>query len=269
MSKEWNATLYHQISAPQVSWGKKVLARVKLRGDERVLDAGCGTGRLTHDLLEALPRGHVVALDVSENMLDAARVYLEPDFGSRVEFVRCDLLELPFECEFDLIFSTASFHWVLDHDRLFRNLYRALRREGSLIAQCGGGNNLARLLARVARLIESPAYVKHFVGYRFPWEFSDAETAANRMREAGFETIEPTALAESGWDQHVQDCAAITLYPTANSWYMGANVPGKPRIFMPYIGGVGVYRQICNEVAANGYEGFVVTAAERAAVAVS
>jgi trans-aconitate 2-methyltransferase len=196
MSKEWNATLYHQISAPQVSWGKKVLARVKLRGDERVLDAGCGTGRLTHDLLEALPRGHVVALDVSENMLDAARAYLEPDFGSRVEFVRCDLLELPFECEFDLIFSTASFHWVLDHDRLFRNLYRALRREGSLIAQCGGGNNLARLLARVVRLMESPTYAKHFVGYRFPWEFSDAETAANRMRKAGFEQVE-TSLEEA------------------------------------------------------------------------
>jgi trans-aconitate 2-methyltransferase len=196
MSKEWNATLYHHISAPQVSWGKKVLARVKLRGDERVLDAGCGTGRLTHDLLEALPCGHVVALDVSENMLDAARAYLEPDFGSRVEFSRCDLIELPFECEFDLIFSTASFHWVLDHDRLFRNLYRALRPRGSLIAQCGGGNNLARLLARVGRLIESPAYAKQFVGYRFPWEFSDAETATNRMRRAGFEQVE-TSLEEA------------------------------------------------------------------------
>ena len=196
MPKEWNATLYHQISAPQVSWGEKVLARVKLRGDERVLDAGCGTGRLTRDLLEALPRGHVVALDVSQNMLDTARAYLEPDFGSRVEFVRCDLLELPFECEFDLIFSTASFHWVLDHDRLFRNLYRALHPDGSLIAQCGGGNNLARLLARVARLMESPAYAKHFVGYRFPWEFSDAETAANRMRQAGFAKVE-TSLEEA------------------------------------------------------------------------
>jgi len=204
MSKEWNATLYHQISAPQVSWGKKVLARVKLGGDERVLDAGCGTGRLTRDLLEALPRGHVVALDVSENMLDTARAYLEPDFGSRVEFARCDLLELPFAGEFDLIFSTASFHWVLDHDRLFRNLYRALRPDGSLIAQCGGGNNLARLLARVVRLMESSAYAKHFVGYGFPWEFSDAETAANRMRKAGFEQVEtsleeaPTKFATAG-----------------------------------------------------------------------
>src|SRR5579864_8903065 len=113
MSKEWNATLYHQISAPQVSWGKKVLGRVSLRGHERVLDAGCGTGRLTRDLLEALPEGQVVALEVSQIMLEAARAYLEPEFGERVEFVRCDLLELPFDKEFDGIFSTASFHWVL------------------------------------------------------------------------------------------------------------------------------------------------------------
>ena len=72
----------------------------------------------------------------------------------------------------------------------------------------------------------------------------------------GFETIEPTALAESGWVQHVNDCAAITLYPTANSWYMGANVPGKPRVFLPYVGGVDVYRRACDEVVERGYLGF-------------
>jgi acetyl esterase/lipase len=75
----------------------------------------------------------------------------------------------------------------------------------------------------------------------------------------GLETIEPTALAESGWDQHVRDCAAITLYPTASSWYVGANVPGKPRVFLPYIGGVNAYRQACDEVAADGYLGFRMT----------
>ena len=196
MSKEWNATLYHQISAPQVSWGKKVLARVKLRGDERVLDAGCGTGRLTRDLVEALPGGQVVALDVSQNMLNAARAYLEPSFGRRVEFVCCDLLDLVFEGEFDLIFSTASFHWVLDHERLFRNLYRALRPDGWLIAQCGGGRNLARLLARVTHLMESEEFAKYFEGYRFPWEFSDADTAADRLRRAGFTQVE-TSLEEA------------------------------------------------------------------------
>ena len=196
MTKEWDASLYHRISSPQVSWGKKVLARVSLRGDERLLDAGCGTGRLTRDLLEALPHGQVFALDVSQNMIDAARDYLRPDFGARVQFVRCDLLDLAFDREFDGIFSTASFHWVLDHDRLFRNLYRALRPGGWLIAQCGGGRNLANLLRRVDALIESPAYAKYFVSYPFPWEFSDAETAAGRLRRAGFIEVE-TALEEA------------------------------------------------------------------------
>jgi trans-aconitate methyltransferase len=190
MSKEWNATLYHQISAPQVSWGKKVLSRVSLRGDERLLDAGCGTGRLTRDLLEALPNGHVVALDVSQNMLDQARAYLEPDFQGRVEFVRRDLLDLQFDREFDGVFSTASFHWVLDHEHLFRNLYRALKPGGWLIAQCGGGKNIARLLARAHRLMESPAYAQFFAGYQSPWEYSDSETAALRLNNAGFEQIE-------------------------------------------------------------------------------
>ena len=79
------------------------------------------------------------------------------------------------------------------------------------------------------------------------------------MRDEGLETIEPTPLAESAWGQHVQDCAAITLHPTANSWYMGANVPGKPRVFLPYIGGVDAYRRACDEVAAQGYLGFRMT----------
>ena len=196
MSKEWNATLYHQISAPQVSWGKKVLSRVSLRGDERLLDAGCGTGRLTRDLLEALPDGQVVALDVSQNMIDAARAYLEPDFRGRVEFALCDLLELKFDQEFDGVFSTASFHWVLDHDRLFRNLYRALRPGGWLVAQCGGARNIERLMARTHGLMENPTYAPYFVGYQSPWEYSDADTAAARLRRAGFEQIE-TNLEEA------------------------------------------------------------------------
>ena len=195
-SLEWNAALYHEISAPQVSWGKKVLARISLRGDETVLDAGCGTGRLTRDLLEALPRGHVVGLDLSQNMLGAARAYLEPDFGGRVEFVCCDLLDMPFEQTFDGIFSTASFHWVLDHDRLFRNLHRALRPGAWLCAQCGGGKNLGRFLGRVHTLIAAQPYAQHFAGYPYPWEFSDAETAASRLCHAGFEEIE-TSLEEA------------------------------------------------------------------------
>jgi trans-aconitate 2-methyltransferase len=195
-SREWNAALYHQISAPQVNWGKKVLARISLRGDETLLDAGCGTGRLTRDLLEALPRGYVVALDRSQNMLDAAREYLQPDFGDRVEFVCCDLLKISFAEKFDGIFSTAAFHWVRDHDRLFRNLHRALRPGAWLRAQCGGGKNLEQFLRRVDALMKAQRYAHFFAGFAVPWEFSDAETAATRMRSAGFEEIE-TSLEEA------------------------------------------------------------------------
>jgi trans-aconitate methyltransferase len=143
-----------------------------------------------------LPKGRVVALDVSQNMLNEARAYLEPDFRARVEFVRCDLLDLPYDRELDGIFSTASFHWVLDHDHLFRNLHRALKPGGWLVAQCGGLKNIARLLARAQRLMESPAYAQYFAGYESPWEYSDAEIAAQRLMKAGFEQIE-TSLEEA------------------------------------------------------------------------
>jgi len=111
-SREWNSAAYHCLSDPQVSWGKRVLSRLSLRGDELVLDGGCGTGRLTRDLLDALPRGCVVGVDLSQNMLKSAREYLAPLFGSRIHLLACDLLDLPFRCVFDVVVSTAAFHWM-------------------------------------------------------------------------------------------------------------------------------------------------------------
>ena len=89
------------------------------------------------------------------------------------------------------------------------------------------------------------------------------------MRERDLVTMETSKDAEDNWVAHVNEVASATLLPQANSWYMGANIPGKPRIFMPYIGGVGAYRQICNDVAAKGYEGFTMTSAERPKLAAS
>jgi len=201
-TREWNATDYHRISGPQVSWGKKVVARVRLRGDETLMDAGCGTGRLTAELLQNLPRGRVVGVDLSVNMLAAARAYLASDFGSRFLLVAADLQALPFERVFDGIFSTAAFHWVLDHDRLFRSLFRALRPGAWLHAQCGGGPNLARLRKRTDELAATAKYAPCFAGFREPWTFNDAETAAAILSRAGFTAVQtslepaPTALED-------------------------------------------------------------------------
>jgi len=201
-TREWNATDYHRISGPQVSWGKKVLARVQLRGDELLMDAGCGTGRLTAELLQNLPRGRVVGVDLSQNMLAGARDYLAPDFSGKFWLVAADLQDPPFEKVFDGIFSTAAFHWVLDHDRLFRSLFRALRPGGWLRAQCGGGPNLARLRKRTNELAATAKHARYFAGFREPWTYNDAETAAAVLRRAGFVEVDtslepaPTVLED-------------------------------------------------------------------------
>jgi trans-aconitate 2-methyltransferase len=188
-SREWNAQEYHRLSAPQFLWGQRVLNELHLRGDECVLDAGCGTGKLTRLLLQSVPRGRVVGLDVSRNMVLHAQENLSPDFGDRVQFVAADLLSLPFLGRFDGIFSTASFHWVLDHDALFRNLFQVLKPGGWLHAQCGGGPNIARLRKRVRILAQSPEFSQSLAAFPEPWCFSDAEAAASGLRAAGFEDV--------------------------------------------------------------------------------
>jgi len=188
--REWDATAYHRLSGPQVSWGKEVLSGLRLHGVELLMDAGCGTGRLTAELLQDLPRGRVVGVDLSQNMLVRARDHLSPQFASRVHFVAADLQNLPFEHAFDGIFSTAAFHWVPDHLRLFRSLFCALRPGGWLRAQCGGGPNLARLRERMDALAVAPKYARFFAHFRNPWVYNDADIAAGLLRQAGFVEVE-------------------------------------------------------------------------------
>jgi trans-aconitate methyltransferase len=199
--KEWNATSYHQVSTPQTSWGAKVLARLALRGDERVVDAGCGSGRLTAALTERLPHGHVVALDRSWNMLQVARTNLRPAFGRRVSFVQASLPHLPMAAAVDVVFSTATFHWIDDHATLFASIFAALAPGGRLHAQCGGGPNLAAAHALAEQVMRRPAFAPHFDGWTGVWQFASAEDTAARLLAAGFTAIDawleeaPTTLA--------------------------------------------------------------------------
>ncbi|HVQ12056.1 MAG TPA: methyltransferase domain-containing protein [Vicinamibacterales bacterium] len=187
--REWNAHSYHQVSTPQFDWGTAVLERLPLAGDEVVFDIGCGTGRLTEKLLERLPRGRVVAIDLSFNMLETASSFLRPKFGHRVQLVMADASLLPAVGTADAIFSTATFHWVLDHPRLFRGLHASLKPGGRIVAQCGGGPNIARLHDRAATLMREPRFAPYFTSWQEPWEFADAETTARRLEEAGFKEV--------------------------------------------------------------------------------
>ena len=193
---EWNAAAYHKVSGPQTSWGHKVLARLEVSGDERAIDAGCGSGKLTAALMERLPRGSMMAIDRSWNMLLTARANLRPAFGSRVKFVQVSLPDLPFSQYADLVFSTATFHWVKDHAALFGGIFLALRSGGRLHAQCGGGPNLKRAHQLAERVMHAPPFAPFFTAWPGPWEFADAATTATRLRAAGFVDVE-TSLEEA------------------------------------------------------------------------
>lgn len=184
---DWNATAYHRVSAPQFEWGRRVLDRLVLAGDERVADVGCGTGRLTRELVARLPQGRVIAIDRSAAMLAQAALHL---VSARVPLVRASADALPFHEAFDVVFSTATFHWVLDHDALFASLFAVLKPGGRLHAQCGGGANLARLRQRAASLIAAPRYAAHFGGWREPWNYAGAQVTAERLGAAGFTDID-------------------------------------------------------------------------------
>lgn len=193
---EWNATAYHKVSGPQTSWGQRVLSRLTVRGNELAIDAGCGSGRLTGALMDRLPRGQVVAIDRSWNMLLAARTNLRPLYGARVKFVQVSLPDLPFSNAADLVFSTATFHWIKDHPALFAGIFEALRPGGRLHAQCGGGPNLARAHQLARQVMHAPAFAGYFTDWPGPWEFANAEITADRLRAAGFVTI-ATSLEEA------------------------------------------------------------------------
>jgi trans-aconitate 2-methyltransferase len=217
VTREWNATAYERLSNPQTAWGSRVLDRAPVRGCETVLDAGCGTGRVTAELLHRLPHGRVVALDISSNMLQQARTNLLSRFAARVEFVNADLLNLPFGAVFDGVFSTATFHWVLEHERLFAEIQSVLKPGGWLVAQCGGGPNLKRLRKRASHLLESKLYERYFAGWSGPWEFADASTTAERLRRAGFQDVQtsveaaPVTFEDS--DQFREFIANIICHP--------------------------------------------------------
>lgn len=193
---DWDGATYDRVADPMTRWGGSVLDRLVLAGDETVLDAGCGSGRVTELLLARLPGGHVVGYDAAPSMLAEAARRLAA-FDGRVSLVEGDLLALTprslgAHCPVDAVLSTATFHWVLDHDRLFANLAAVMAPGAALEAQCGAAGNIERLLAAVRRVGQERAGT---------WNYATVDDTVDRLEAAGFTEIEvwthpePTPLA--------------------------------------------------------------------------
>jgi len=198
---DWDGGKYHRISDPQLAWGRAVAARLMPSEGERILDLGCGTGRLTAEIAQ-MAGIIVIGLDYSAAMLEQARRQTGVRPGSNTSattlrpfYIRADGAALPFVSAFDAIFSAAVFHWIPDHDRLFRSVREALKSGGRLIAQCGGAGNLDRLYGRTRALMNSTEYRDHFVGWTNFNHFEDVADTEQRLRRAGFDEIDVSLVS--------------------------------------------------------------------------
>lgn len=185
MTRDWDAATYDRVSTPQVEWAAAVLDRLELRGDETVLDAGCGSGRVTEMLIERVPDGRVIAVDAAPAMVAKAREKI----GDRAEVLLQDLAELRLREPVDAVFSNAVFHWVPDHDRLFKRLFDVLKPGGRIEAQCGGAGNIRKFHNAVSKLADRPPFSEFFEDWTGPWNFADDRTTAVRLERIGFTDV--------------------------------------------------------------------------------
>ena len=186
-SRDWDAASYDRVSNPQFEWALEQLDRLPLQGDEVVLDAGCGSGRVTAELARRVPRGRVYGVDVAPSMVEHARAAL----GDRATILCQDLTELELPEPVDVVFSNATFHWIYDHDALFAALGRSLNPGGRLHAQCGGHGNIREFLAQVNEVAREEPFVRHFRGSDVhPGRFATAEETATRLEQHGFTDVE-------------------------------------------------------------------------------
>ncbi len=198
MGTSWDAETYDRTSKPQQRWANEVISRlIGIERDATVLDVGCGTGRVTEHLARLVPAGRVLAIDASEDMVELARERL----GERAEVRRCDVLDLDLDAEVDVVFSTATLHWVTDHDALWPVLARALKPGGRLEVQCGGEGNIETVREVID---EAAASVGADLEGFSPWTFASPEDTETRLRAAGFTEIKCWLAEEPAFPEETE-----------------------------------------------------------------
>lgn len=186
MPAEFNGHRYGQAATHQREWGARLIAELHLRGDERILDVGCGDGVLTASLAAAVPAGSVLGIDASAGMIEAAQAHRGPN----LRFRRLDVMVAAFVEEFDVIFSNAALHWILDHEALLAILHHALRPNGALRANFAADGNCATLNAVAQRLMQGAEFRDAFSGFVWPWympRLEDYEALIARSPYSAFE----------------------------------------------------------------------------------
>lgn len=202
---EFDAEKYRQASAHQQEWGTRLIAELNLRGDERILDLGCGDGVLTAKLAQVVPGGSVLGIDSSQNMIAAAEALA----GERLQFKRLDINELNFDSGFELVFSNATLHWVKDHRRLLNNVYKALRPGGFCRFNFAADGNCSTFNGVVRELMRDQRFERFFESFEWPWFMPRLDEYDVQMANSPF--AEHRFWGENA-DRHFANSATMTAW---------------------------------------------------------
>lgn len=194
-STRWNAEVYDRIGKPMRRWAQEVIRDLALCGDETVLDAGCGSGSVTFDLLQQLPRGKIYAVDASADMIAKIARSIEERGIANVIPIEADLTDFDLPEQVDCVFSNAVLHWIADDDPLFACLFRATKPGGRLRAQCGGVGNIERLMAAVDAVRARRPFAQHLRAGRDSRKYRSPEAARLAMERAGWRDVRASTFA--------------------------------------------------------------------------
>lgn len=199
---KWDASDYRRHSSAQAGWARELLAKLSLVGTERVLDLGCGDGKITAEVARMVPDGSVVGIDKSREMIAFAAKTFPADEWPNLSFTVMDASELAFDREFDLVFSNATLHWVVDHRPVLRGIAAALKPGGRCLLQMGGRGNAAGILEVLTSGPIHERWGHHYADLPFPYGFYGPEEYGPWLKEAGLRPVRvellPKQMVQAG-----------------------------------------------------------------------
>ncbi|HEY5296794.1 MAG TPA: methyltransferase domain-containing protein [Verrucomicrobiae bacterium] len=186
---KWNAADYAANSVVQQSWARELIAKLNLRGDENILDVGCGDGKITAEIARALPNGLVVGADASPQMIEFAKKTFPPKKFSNLEFQMCDARKISskfFDEKIDVVFSNAALHWVDDHEKFLRGASSVLKSGGRLVISCGGKGNAQDVFIALRPEMRLARWRNFFRQMPTPYFFYSPEDYKKWLPKCGF-----------------------------------------------------------------------------------
>lgn len=204
---KWNAKDYKNSSSSQQKWARELISKLEIKGNERVLDIGCGDGKITAEIAQKLPEGSVLGIDSSKEMIYLAKETFNSKEYNNLNFILKDVQELDFNNEFDVIFSNAALHWIKDHLSILKQIKDSLKPSGKILIQMGGKGNAESILEIADIMITDEKWKKYFKGFEFPYGFYGAKEYKDWLKRAGFNSIRVQLFPKDMEKKNVIDLA--------------------------------------------------------------